>query len=344
MEFTPINGDAGLIARVKGKAISTMTFDIQNGQIQQIWMMRNPDKLRHLEVIRFSKPGLHAANITVIPAASRHAATRIERKNLVRILITGATGNLGSAIIRELQDAGHTLRIMSRRPAPVNITSEWIRSDLVTQDGLEAAVQAVDVLVHCASAATQLTKIYPVDVLGTKALLNHARQAGVKHVIYPSIVGMDKIDFIYFRHKLAAEKIVTESGIPYSIVRIAQFHDFVDLILDSFLKVTRWLPFYPMQTRLQFQTIDVRDVALYLHPYILGQAVGRIPDLVGPQLLGSEDMIRLWLETRGINKPLVHIPLPFGPFKGFARGDNTLPEEGFGTITWADYVREKYTA
>jgi hypothetical protein len=48
MEFTHINGDAGWIARVRGKAISTMTFDIQNGQIQQIWMMRNPDKLRHL--------------------------------------------------------------------------------------------------------------------------------------------------------------------------------------------------------------------------------------------------------------------------------------------------------
>lgn len=262
----------------------------------------------------------------------------------MRILITGGTGALGSAMVRELQAGEHTLRIMSRRPAPTNATSEWTTADLITQHGLEASVQDVDVIVHCASATRQLTKAYQADVLGTKALMDHARQAGVKHVIYTSIVGIEKIDFIYFRHKLAAEQIVAASGVPYSIVRIAQFHDFVDLILDTFLKMTKWLPFYPMDTRWQFQTIDVCDVALYLHSYVLGNAVGRIPDLVGPQLSRSKEMARLWLQTRSIQKSLVHIPLPFGPFRGFARGDNTLPGEGFGTITWADYLRQKYMA
>jgi uncharacterized protein YbjT (DUF2867 family) len=262
----------------------------------------------------------------------------------MRILIPGGTGHLGSAIRRELQDAGHVLRIMSRHPAPTNVASEWATADLITQDGLKASVQDVDVIVHCASATTQFTKTYQADVLGTKALLDQAKQAGVKHVIYPSIVGVEKIDFSYFHNKVAAEKIVEQSGVPYSIVRIAQFHDFVDLILDSVHKVTKWLPFYPMQTRWQFQTIDVRDVALYLHSYVLGKAVGRIPDLVGPQLLGSKEMIRLWLDTRGIHKPIMHLPLPVGLSKGFANGDNTLPGEGFGTITWAEYVREKYAS
>src|SRR5689334_2009156 len=118
----------------------------------------------------------------------------------MRILITGGTGHLGSAIRRELQDAGHFLRLMSRRPAPANATSEWATANLITQEGLKASVQNVDVIVHCASATTQFTKTYQADVLGTKALLDHAKQAGVKHVIYPSIVGVEKIDFSYFRN------------------------------------------------------------------------------------------------------------------------------------------------
>jgi uncharacterized protein YbjT (DUF2867 family) len=128
---------------------------------------------------------------------------------------------------------------------------------------------------------------------------------------------------------------------PYTISRISQFHSLADTLL-SMLGKARWLPFQPVPTRWQMQTIDVRDVARYLRPYILGDAAGRIPDVAGPQVMNFKDMARQWLAAQGMQKPIVRIPMPLGLSEGFKQGLNTVPDNAFGTITWSDYLRERF--
>lgn len=260
----------------------------------------------------------------------------------MRILITGGTGTLGQALVNDLWNTGHTIRITSRRPAPANAQTEWVQADLLTGQGLKESVQDVDVLIHCASSP--LKKTYEADVVGSKLLLEQAKAAGVGHALYISITGIDRMQkFAYYRHKLAAEAIFEQSGVPYTISRITQFHAFADLLLQMLGKA-RWLPFLPAPTHWQMQTIDVYDVARYLHPYILGGAAGRIPDVAGPQVLNFKDMARQWLAAQSMSKPIVHVPLPLGLSRGFQQGLNTVPHHAFGTITWTDYLHERFSS
>lgn len=258
----------------------------------------------------------------------------------MRILITGGAGTLGQALVNDLRDTDHLIRITSRRPAPAETRTEWVQADLLTGQGLPESVQGVDVLVHCASNSRQNT--YEVDVAGSQRLLDQARAAGVGHVFYISIAGIDKMqEFAYYRHKLAAEAVFEQAGLPYTIARITQFHTLADILLQMCDRV-RWLPFLPIPAGWQVQPIDVRDVARYLHPYILGGAAGRIPDVGGPQVLAFKDMARQWLAAQGRSKPVLGVPFPLGLSKGFRQGLNTVPDHKFGAITWADYLAERF--
>src|SRR5690554_5733783 len=148
-----------------------------------------------------------------------------------RVLVTGGTGILGTELRPRLDAAGYAVRIMSRRaPQPGEDAGvEWAQADINTGDGLPAAVRDVDTIIHAASAG--FGDSYRADVQGTRRLLEAAREAGVGHFIYISIVGIDRIDYEYYRHKLEAEKLIEQSGMPFSILRAPQFHALVDAIL-----------------------------------------------------------------------------------------------------------------
>jgi nucleoside-diphosphate-sugar epimerase len=79
------------------------------------------------------------------------------------ILVTGGTGSLGSRVVDSLRGAGHGVRVLSRSGRP-----DTVRGDLATGEGLEAAVEGVETLVHCASSPTRTRR---VDVEGTWRLL-----------------------------------------------------------------------------------------------------------------------------------------------------------------------------
>src|SRR5262245_1012018 len=115
----------------------------------------------------------------------------------MRILITGGTGRLGREILAQAGSTDHTFRVISRQS---NTSSEhqveYIQADLASGDGLSDAVKNVDVIIHCASSPGQTT--YEVDVAGTRRLLEQARWQGVRHVIYVSIIGIDRIPFPYY--------------------------------------------------------------------------------------------------------------------------------------------------
>jgi uncharacterized protein YbjT (DUF2867 family) len=257
---------------------------------------------------------------------------------MARILITGGTGALGTDLIARLAQTPHTIRITSRKPKPADARTEWAQVDFETQIGFSEALRDVDVVVHCMTSSLNSEK---ADVIGTQRFLADVKQAKVKNFIFISIVGTDRIPYSYYQHKVIVEKAIKESGVPYSIVRAAQFHGFIDMLLGLTKKLW-WMPILPLPTNWQFQTIDTRDVATYLMPFIEKDATGRIDNVAGPQMLRLGEMARQWRDIQGSHKPIVRLPLFGKVAHGFDQGYNTAPDKAYGSITWADYLHEKY--
>ncbi len=257
-----------------------------------------------------------------------------------RVLVTGGTGGLGSELSRRFSEAGYTVRIMSRRPrsAEIDPAIEWAQARLETGDGLRAAVSGAEQIVHCASSPFRDTR--QVDVEGTRRLLEEAREAGVAHFFYISIVGIDRIPFGYYKVKLAAEKLIEESGVPYSILRATQFHTLIDRFLGALVR----LPVALLPADFKSQPIDTGEVAQRMVECVGEGPGGRLPDLGGPQVLTFREMARDWLNARRRRALLAPLPLPGKIAAGFRRGYNCCPDRAEGKVTWADWLARTYGA
>src|SRR6266700_5777855 len=154
----------------------------------------------------------------------------------MNVLVTGGTGALGRDLVVALRSAGHRARVMSRRPGT---GADWVKGNLATGKGLDAAVADMEAVVHAGSAAAQPWRLRATDVGGTRRLLDAAKRAHVKHVVYISIVGMEGVAYPYYRQKLAAEKIVREGIVPWSILRATQFHTLMETFLGAFCRLPR---------------------------------------------------------------------------------------------------------
>jgi len=254
----------------------------------------------------------------------------------MRVLVTGGTGALGSHVVDRLRAAGHSARVFSRQPGT---GEDWVQGDLATGAGLEAAVQGIDAIVHAGSATVQPTRYQVTDVLGTRRLLAMAREAHVKHAVYVSIVGMEGVAFPYYRAKLGAEAVVKEGIVPWSILRATQFHTLMEIFLGAFTKLPRMalIPY-----RWQFQPVDVRDVAQRLVEVVERAPAGVLPDFGGPEVRDFKSIAASWIEARGLNKRMVNLPLPLKFSRQFAAGRLLCPDHKDGTITFEQYLVDKY--
>jgi uncharacterized protein YbjT (DUF2867 family) len=255
----------------------------------------------------------------------------------MNVLVTGGTGTLGRNVVKLLLDSGHRVRILSRRPGTGD---DWIQGDLVTGAGLEAAVMGVDAIVHAASATVQPQKVQATDVLGTRRLLAMAREAGVGHAVYVSIVGIDGVAYPYYRGKLAAETVMREGIIPWSILRATQFHPFMEFVLGSLSTLPR-LALVPFKWR--FQPVDAGEVAARLVEVVTAPPAGMLPDFGGPEVRDFKSIAESWLKARKLNKRLVNLWLPFKASRQVAEGCLTCPDRMDGTITFEQYLDKRYT-
>lgn len=252
-------------------------------------------------------------------------------------LVTGATGTLGTALRPRLHAAGHDVRAASRSPPeePRDL-SDWVELDVVAGTGLESALEDIDIVIHTATAPQGDTAA--VDVQGTKRLLDAAAAVGVEHFLYPSIVGIDEIPFSYYEHKGAAERAVEQSGVPTTIVRATQFHQFVAELLGYLAK----LPVWPLPTKIQIQPIDVGEVADVIVDHATLTANGTIDPVGGPEVHSVGELAEAYRTARGLRRPIVRLPLPGGTIAAFRAGHATCPEHRAGTITWAEWLAERY--
>ena len=256
----------------------------------------------------------------------------------VKVLVTGGTGALGRHVVEQLREAGHSARVFSRRPGT---GPDWVQGDLATGAGLELAVKGMDAIVHAGSATVEPFKYHQTDVLGTRRLLAMAREAGVAHAVYVSIVGMEGVAQPYYKAKLAGEAVVKENIVPWSILRATQFHTLMEVFLRGLTTLPK-LALIPY--RWQFQPVDVRDVAPKLVEVVTGEPAGLLPDFGGPQVRDFKGIAESWLKARKLDKRMVNLWLPLKFSRQFAAGRLLCPEHREGKITFEQYLQMKYGA
>ncbi|OBF50852.1 NmrA family transcriptional regulator [Mycobacterium sp. 852002-53434_SCH5985345] len=244
-----------------------------------------------------------------------------------RVLITGGTGTVGRIVVDHLTAAGKDVRVLSRgRRRHQRTDVEHVVGDVRTGDGLDAAVDGVDTIVHC---------VYP-----TEHLVAAAKRAGAPHLVYVSIVGIDRVPFALYRMMLANERTIAESGLPWTVQRATQFHDLIAVILRMLAKP----PVVLLPSDLKFQPVDVRDVGERLARLALGEPIGRAPDFGGPQARALQDLARSYLAIVGKRRRIVPIRLPGKVFGGLRAGALLTPEHEAGAITFEQYLQEQVDA
>jgi len=255
------------------------------------------------------------------------------------ILVTGGTGTLGRQVVPLLRDAGQPVRVLSRRDHEAAEGIEYLTGDLRTGDGIAAAVDGADVIVHCAGANKG-------DDETTKMLVRAAARAGAPHLVSISVVGADRIPvvsrtdramFSYFAMKLAAEQVVASSGLPWTTLRATQFYDLVLTVARAMTK----LPVIPVPAGIKFQPVDTAEVAARLAELALGPPAGLVPDMAGPSAYGVADLLRGYLRASGKHRPLVPVRLPGRAARAVAGGANLAPDRAVGRRTWEDFLAER---
>ncbi|RSD28986.1 SDR family oxidoreductase [Mesobacillus subterraneus] len=251
----------------------------------------------------------------------------------MKILLTGSTGQLGSALLHQLKDTDYEIKLTSRRKPNEAGEYKWVYSDLLSGEGLDEAVKDVDVIIHAATSPVKNSKI--VEVLGFEELLKKAEH--VRHFIYPSIVGIDQIPFAYYKHKLKAEELLESSGIHHTIVRATQFHHFVEnlFLTKPFLKR------YIVPGNFKFQSVDVGDFSNHLMSLVEKKPQGRADDFGGPEIMTLREMAELKIKMNDETNKALSIPLAGKLYKSFCEGKNTNPSRKMGTISFENYLSNK---
>jgi uncharacterized protein YbjT (DUF2867 family) len=247
------------------------------------------------------------------------------------LLITGGTGTLGRLVVPLLRDAGHKVRVLSRSDHEPDDGIEYVTGDLATGTGIDAAVYGAETVVHLAGGPKG-------DAEAARNLVRAVQGAGVRHVVSISVIGADRVPLSWFASQLGAEQAVIDSGLPWTILRAAQFHDLVFKVVQKMAA----MPVIPVPGGLRFQPVDARDVAARLAELALGEPAGRVPDLAGPQVYGMADLCRGYLAARGKRRLMMPMRMPGKAGRAYRAGEN-LSVEGanVGTRSWEDFLAER---
>lgn len=238
------------------------------------------------------------------------------------ILVTGGTGTLGRPTVDLLREAGHTVRILSRTPGPSRAVG-----DLNTGAGLTDALAGVTTVVHLATSTG--TK----DPQQAQRLVDASRAAGVTHIVFISIVGVDVVPYSYYRAKLDSERVIEASGIPFTILRATQFHEFIQLFLELQAK----LPVI-LSLTVPDQPIAAAEVAARLVELVEAGPSARVADIGGPEQLPLRAAIDTWQWAAGTRKPVwtLHLPIPF--LRAMRAGKHMTAMPGYGRQTFAEFA------
>jgi uncharacterized protein YbjT (DUF2867 family) len=250
------------------------------------------------------------------------------------ILLTGGTGTLGSHVVPLLRDAGFAVRLFSRRSRQPGEGIEYVTGDLLKGEGIQRAVDGAETILHLAGGPKG-------DDEATRNLADAASRAGVQHLVYISAIGADSVPLAWFKSKLGAEEAIAGSGVPWTTLRAAQFHDLVLKVIQKIAK----LPVIPLPGGLRFQPVDSRDVAARLVELTLDKPAGRVADLAGPKVSDIAELARGYLQATGKHRLVLPIRMPGKAGRAYRAGENlSLNGAAVGKRTWEEFLAERLGA
>ncbi|GAC68601.1 SDR family oxidoreductase [Gordonia soli] len=228
----------------------------------------------------------------------------------MRIAVAGGTGLTGRHVVDRLGSQGHQPVVLARSAGV----------DLVAGTGIDDALAGVDAVIDVSNIVTQ-SRPKAVEFFETagRNLTAAASRAGVRHLVTLSIIGIDDVDTGYYAGKRAQERIARESGVPWTILRAAQFHEFTDQLLGLVPGPIAVIP-----TMLS-QPIAVAEVADALISAATSEPVGMAPELAGPRPRHQPELARRLLRARGSRRLVVPIPMPGAAGRGMRDG-KLLPQ------------------
>jgi uncharacterized protein YbjT (DUF2867 family) len=252
----------------------------------------------------------------------------------MRVLVTGGTGTLGSAVVDQLRQRGHEAVVGSRTSGAGRVVI-----NLATGDGIERAVVNVEAVVHTASDPGRHART--TDVVGTRRLA----ETGLP-VLYTSIVGIDGHPYRYYRIKREGEQALEVSSQNWTVLRATQFHVFVDRLLAMSKSAAGRVPTnggrdarFPSSKDWWLQPVSHHEVACRIVDLVDAGPTNSIEQFAGPEQFVSRDLARSWAEARG-GRPF-WMPT-FGRISRAFKDGSALagPEVTTGVTSWTDYLSE----
>jgi len=212
----------------------------------------------------------------------------------MKIVVIGGTGLIGSKTVAILRQGGHEVVAASPKSGVNTITGE----------GVKEAVAGAQVVIDLANSPSFEDKaVLEFFETSGRNLLPAEATASVRHHIALSIVGTDRTDNGYFRAKLAQEKLIAASGIPYTIIRATQFMEFLGGIADSSAdrNIVRLPP-------ILFQPIAADDVAAIVADVALAAPRGGIVEIAGPERAPFNEIVARYLKAVGDPRQVLRDP------------------------------------
>jgi uncharacterized protein YbjT (DUF2867 family) len=248
----------------------------------------------------------------------------------MKIVIIGGTGLIGSKVVSKLRDEG-------KEAVPASPNSGV---NTLTGEGLAEVLNGADVVVDVSNSPSfEDSAVLSFFTKSTTNLLAAETTAGVRHHVALSVVGTDRLsESGYMRAKIAQEKLIQESSIPYSIVHATQFFEFLKGIADASTNGDTVL-----LAPVLIQPMAAEDVASEVARVALGAPLNGIVEVAGPDQFRLDEIVRRYLGARDDRRSV--IADPHARYYGAELGERTLvPRENatIGDTRFVDWLSRQF--
>jgi uncharacterized protein YbjT (DUF2867 family) len=250
----------------------------------------------------------------------------------MKIVVIGGTGRIGSKTVAILRQGGHELVAASPQSGINTITGA----------GLKEAMAGAQVVIDLANSPSFEDKavLEFFETSGRNLLASEAAAGGIRHHVALSIVGIDRSENGYFRAKVAQEKLIETSGIPFTIIRSTQFLEFLGGIAASSSdgKIVRIAPGL-------FQPIAADDVAAIVADVALAAPRNGVVEIAGPERAPFNEFVARYLKAVGDPRQVVSDP-EAKYFGGRVEQHSLVPlgEARLGRIGFDEWLRRSQAA